>query len=398
MVNGNSQALATQEPPRTQIIVGQDFGQRSEIRELTDRLRAGLQGGKGLPQDGLNALATMCVAHGLDPFNGEAYLCVNEKKGEHWVQPGIKGLRKLARKQLPDGVYLDTQFEPIPQSEWAALGIPDDAQIAARCTLRRSDATTTYLANLKTAIDMLDGDTKAAMALIGPAPVWVGIGYVPKVEGSRMPIPQLVNKRAETHALRQAFDLPFRYETDSNDYRAVGFELDGEPVPRLENASRTLYGDPDFEGFDTPSVVNGETVEARGGARKSVRPFDAETFRYQLAVKVETSNVTGPASSDQVQYAASLLSAAFKDSPTARKDRIAVLGWLFDRAITSTKSLTTAEASALIDLLVDETGDLSMDGHTELHNCLQAVMQAMGQADMFEDAEIKGDADQGRLL
>ena len=73
----------------------QIYGNREDVREIETRLEVLIVGGRALNPNERRALAQVAVAHGLDPFNGEA-----------WIIPGsgpmigIKGLRKLARRQL----------------------------------------------------------------------------------------------------------------------------------------------------------------------------------------------------------------------------------------------------------------------------------------------------------
>ena len=89
------------------------FGDRTDIREIAERLRLTMPGGKKLAAEEATALAQISVAHGLDPFNGEAWFIPGSG-----VMVGIKGLRKAARKQLRkehgEGANFWTTFERVP--------------------------------------------------------------------------------------------------------------------------------------------------------------------------------------------------------------------------------------------------------------------------------------------
>jgi len=117
------------------------------------------------------------------------------------------------------------------------------------------------------------------------------------------------------------------------------------------------------------------------------RPWDADTFGAAFLEYVATSdNTHANPSKKQGTYIASLMSSAFPGD-NGRKDRLAVLEWLTGRTIATSNDLTGAEASAMIDLLADEQGELGPNQYTELQNCLREALLAQGQIDMFDTGE-----------
>ena len=174
------------------------------------------------------------------------------------------------------------------------------------------------------------------------------------------------------------FDGPDKAgESDSRKRAAVKFGIGME-----------LYNDPQ----GSIQKANGRPARQNGDSQKRPAPEDAvlpaETFKVGFQQRTGKSPANGqPISDSQKTYVASLMSAAYKAHATKDQDRYIVLSWLTDRPIKSTGDLNAAEASALIDRLTDETGDLGQRGFTELQNCYRAAMQGQGQTDMFEEPE-----------
>jgi len=198
-------------------------------------------------------------------------------------------------------------------------------------------------------------------------------------------------KTAEVFTLRRAFDVALTpiEEMDT----VIDCHQPDPPSPSIATQARPS---PSIatQAPPSPSIatqarpVEGEVVGEGGPEPKASpkqRPYDAETFRKGYTILVNKSRAGNTPSDKQVQYVRSLMSSAFKDSSTARADRLAVLEWLTGRTITSTKDLTGAEASVLIDILRDETGEISREAYQEMQNCLVEAMKAQGQGELFPD-------------
>lgn len=184
------------------------YGKRNEINEMVFRLKAGLPNARDIPNDAVIALATASYAHDLDPWNGEIHIIHNKNTGETALMVGIKGLRKAARRQLPARDSYTVNFRPIPKAKYPEYGLGNDVELAEICTLARTDVTARHIELLEK-MKNLCGDYQTAFDVLGRPPTFEGIGIVLKADKSRMPRVQLVRKRAEAHALKQAFDLPF---------------------------------------------------------------------------------------------------------------------------------------------------------------------------------------------
>lgn len=212
---------------------------RAEVRELVERFKAGLTNSKDLSDNELRALATAALGHSLNPWNQEIWAIPG--KG---LMLGIKGLRKVADRQAEKGGFRWwTEFLDIRSAaEMEQYDVPETAVAAKLCVLRRSDNIEAYLHNLKD----LQGSGlpyEAAAQLIGGPPKTIGVGYVLPNEKSEMPIPQRVMKRAEAHAIKQAFSVPFRneYNVDLEPIEPMGgFSEDWEPAAQIVNGEAEL--------------------------------------------------------------------------------------------------------------------------------------------------------------
>lgn len=392
------------------------YAPRGEVREAMERFKAGLAI-KDATEHEYAALAHVSIAHGLDPFNGEAWII--PAKG---VTVGIKGLRKLANRQAKESEFRWwTEFHDIRSAEERdKYNIPASAKAAIICHLRRSDHIEAYATALKALREKGDLPYEIIVELLGRPPFVVGIGYVDAGESSKMPLPQLVRKRAEAHAIKQTFDVPFLSEGDMQDGRVV----DDEWLQDQQVLSVAVIGRPGedaqsavVEGFivggigsdepdddenasnETSTQPNGtpedgsvelDKILGKGGVFK--RPLNADSVKRTLGIKVSKSDLAGLCTPKQAGWIASLMTRAFKDSATADKDRYAVMSWLFDREVTSTRDLSAKEASAVIDWLADETQDLGQDGAMEIQNVYVEAMKALGQTSMFVPDAAKASA------
>jgi hypothetical protein len=180
------------------------FGGKREVTEMTGRLTGAMQGSKKLTPEQAKSLAMISVAHGLDPFNGEAWFIPGSG-----VMVGIKGLRKMARKQIEiEGgkeAHFWTEFIRIMDpKEYSA----NDEDLVVECHLRDTETLKAWGVSVKyfQGIGLsLEEATKAA----GNSPITIGVGVVEPSDPSKMQRYELVRKRAEASALKQRFDVDF---------------------------------------------------------------------------------------------------------------------------------------------------------------------------------------------
>jgi hypothetical protein len=351
-----------------------------DVRQGIEQYKAGLAIKDATDQE-YAALYILCKQHSLDAYNQEAYIIPG--KG---VMVGIKGLRKSANQQLARDEYYNANPRLLQHSEYGQFGldekVPPKGQtwegnqrvwkdnpivLVYVCELTRSDANQKWI-NQAVALTGLTGNYEEALKLIGPRPVWVGVGVVRALDKSKMEMVQLARKRAEADATKLAFNLPFNVdvERDADQMAQPGDVIDAEVV----------HGGaaPELQAPDTyPDEQYQEVAEER-----TARPYPPEMVRKGIQDRVKHKPGATKATDKQMKYVRALLDSAFNQSATPEKDRHAVTKWLIGKE--SSKELTIAEAGALIEWLAAEgDGDLGMDGYNEAHAILAEVMKEEGQ-------------------
>jgi hypothetical protein len=114
------------------------------------------------------------------------------------------------------------------------------------------------------------------------------------------------------------------------------------------------------------------------------RPWEAEVCAGFIRAKAEKSaaKLAGPASEQQVTKLIIPIDVEFKESPTQRTDRLAVLSYVVERPLTSAKELSKAEASAIIGWQTSAPPEVVAG---ELNRLLRAALKAQGQIEMELD-------------
>lgn len=363
------------------------------------------KGHEKLTYDERIALAAASIAYGLSPAIGEIWM-LHDQGMFVGIGGWVKKFNEFADKHEFRWRYNEHRLY---KQDFEAEGIPDNAKIAYRVTVRRSDFDEFYS---QRAIDLAKAgfSYEQCLEILGPPPIFTGIGWIGANEtlsndgkGASQSPGQKAIKRALKDAIAKFVHLPFAGEGDR---LASGETVDTDAV----FVSRTSGGDTEPDPTPTPTnpapaddgVVDGEIVETTpvaasvspqgdsdadrilGKGNVFKRPLNADSVKRTLAVKVKKSDLTGPCTPKQAGWIASLMNKAFKDSATADKDRYSVMSWLFEREVTTTRDLSSAEASAVIDWLADETQDLGQDGAIEIQNVYVEAMKAAGQTDMFD--------------
>ena len=182
------------------------YGRRDDIKELANRLQKMMPGAARFTEAEALTVAQIAIAHGLDPFNGEVWGIKYEKPANsgNWVwagtMVGVKGLRKAARRQ---GNYW-TEFRRVEPKQYNAA----DSAVVWECHLRDTDRVMAYGKSIN-ALTSSGMPYSEAVQMLGPAPVYIGIGIATPDERSKMSIHHRAKKRAEADAIKQAYDVQF---------------------------------------------------------------------------------------------------------------------------------------------------------------------------------------------
>jgi len=241
------------------------YGTREDVLDLTKRLQATIPGGRKLSQEEALSLAQISVAHGLDPFNGEAWIIPGSG-----LMVGIKGLRKAARRaaQNEGGVFWG-DYQLTPADNYNA---PKDA-IVYEYHLRDTVTTQAWAkaVNIMTSAGV---PYKEAAQMAGPAPVVIGIGIATPDEKSKMPIHQRARKRAEADAIKQRYDVSLggEFSADEPEFVEAEFE-DDNSKPRDED---TILGELGYQvDYDAiwKAVVDAKLSENVHAARNALQSY-----------------------------------------------------------------------------------------------------------------------------
>jgi len=222
-----------------------NFGDRGEIRELSERIQKMLPGGANYSASEALTLAQIAVAHDLDPFNGEVWLIKDERKDKvYGALIGIKGHRKHAKKQANYwGVGANGGFarvvDPNKIVEYGAN--PEDIVFEYR--IMDDKTLEPYTSNLER-LTTMGVPYQEAMKMFGPPPVTLGIGIYTRGEQTRMKPVQCAMFRAEKDALKRRFDVKFRIELNGGDIPVEVADFDDDPaVDEIEAEYEELNGD-----------------------------------------------------------------------------------------------------------------------------------------------------------
>ena len=377
------------------------YGGGDDIKKMAARIKMCLPGGNRLNDGEALSLAQLSISYNLNPFNGEVWHIPG--KG---TMVGIKGLRKAARRNKEEKYWIEHVL--LTPEERTQLSIPPNA-VAYKALLYRSDLIRHSAESIKL---MHEAGMKDAAERYAYKPA-VGIGYWVQGESTKMKGDQAARKRAEAEALKIAFDLPFASEIGNGD--TVGYidaeewevlpSSGGASPEKVERNSRQLYGDPDFEGFDTPPetaataapVWEGEVfaagedepepdptppAPAPAPTNGNTRPLDPEKVRAFIRKKAGWQDghrlMDGePMDTKEVPRVATVMGELFPnlDNKMRQKARHDVLRYLI--GVDSTKALTMAEALAITDWSRDQDS-----AQIEAARILEAIAIEAGQQEL----------------
>ncbi len=202
------------------------FGDKKELSEMTSRLINAMPGTTKLAPGQAAALAQISLAHGLDPFNGEAWYIPGSG-----VMVGIKGLRKSAKRQVrkeggADATYWVDFDRVVDNSKYEV----DANHLVIICELKDT-ITLNAWSDIVGKFKAMGFPLEEAAKMAGPAPVTTGIGIVKPNEKSKMNRVELCRKRAEAHAIKQRFDVDFLIDVMDQTPNDLDYITEAAPIP-----------------------------------------------------------------------------------------------------------------------------------------------------------------------
>jgi hypothetical protein len=208
---------------------------RDDIQELATRFAFTLtyRSAEKLTHEERIKFATYCLALNMIPGL------------DLWYIPGI-GLsigragwvKKLDELADREGFRWWVQYERFAVTDYERFGVdPDLAEVAVKCSLRRSDWLATYTENLKALTDSGLTWNEGLQDVLGPPPVIVGIGVIWRYEmaGSggklkhddRMSLKERAENRAFKEAARKFVPIPTGIGNGDN---GVSVHVDEETI------------------------------------------------------------------------------------------------------------------------------------------------------------------------
>ena len=284
-------------PARTSVTELARLGKKKEIRELSRRLADLSPGGVKLTDDESLALAQFSWSLGANPLVGESWLLKNHKTGQVLgLMPGIRLYRRRAdEKDERTGDVRWIEYSNITDiDERATFAIPQNA-MAIKVRLYRQSTTKSY-ADAAEKLANAGAPWDEIKIVLGTKPYIEGVGILTKQEmdglnrgQNKMPHKQRCEKRAEAHALKQAYHLPFGYVALSDEGMGIseGATLDEYIIegdfrdPEITDDNlRPDAGDKLFQEEDKLPEERLAFTEPVG--KKNWPPEDAEILRGLL--------------------------------------------------------------------------------------------------------------------
>jgi hypothetical protein len=375
------------------------LGSRKEIREIVRRIKTQAPGGMKLNDLECLTLAQYSVSLGANPLVGEAWLLKNESTGKVLgVMPGIRLYRRRADEKderTGDSRWMEADIISDPD-EKIRLGVPADAFLAVKVRLYRQSQTKPF-SEMVTAMGNAGAPWERIELIAGTKPYITGVGYLTKAEQAslekagernKMPPYQRALKRAEAHALKQAYSLPFGFVAmgDGNgipegaileDYIIESEWKDvTPPEAHPEDAakgSETLFGGnqngtpaPEPEKEPDPEPLTDETIPSR--------PYEPEELQLKI---VAASGIHAQKGTDVTPGGRGVITGVLNRifaGPNADDDRRALLRYLFN--IQSSKALLTSQWAALGTWL-----KIEKDSGGQYVPCSEAAIEAVKVVD-----------------
>lgn len=262
-----TQQTATEEKKPSSIVLStKELTKLPGYRLCWSQIKLMISNGVKFSDAEASALAAFAFLNKLNPTTGECWLLKPKDQEPMGCMVGIKGLRRKAQQELGK----DHQFFVTYQDMQ-----PDDDSIwfQVRATLRDTKTMERYLTMRQQAVTMLKecGSTDPqgeALAIVGPPPVWEGIGRFTRAEVNSYKDKNYhphnrAEKRAEAEAIKKRFSFDYDFgegeweemeatadvQGDYIDVEAIKDQDTEKKAPEafLAGTSQTQMTDPNME-------------------------------------------------------------------------------------------------------------------------------------------------------
>lgn len=238
-----------------------NYGEREEVREMTDRLLALHPSANEVGKEGMRAVAQLAILINANPLAGTNEIHVWKDNGDVKVNLGINYYRRMAQEN--GGVLWDIQPRQMNDIERGEYGVPQGV-IACICRGVSSNDMQKWMKQGLPPNQIFDLCGRVGTATVHQLMYKKdGTSYIKKdyAKNGRS-IVWTALKRAEVDLYRQLF--PVRMAQAAQHEKQVD-DIKIEPAPQesLEDFNRSLYGDQvvDDEIERQNNIVDGEFTE-----------------------------------------------------------------------------------------------------------------------------------------
>lgn len=380
------------------------YGNTADIKLLAERIKYMMPGNKKYTDSDALMLAQLSLAHGLNPFNGETWLIIDNSGRSLGALIGIKGLRKQAKRQSNYwGVGKNGGFRRILlEEELAEYGAtPDD--VCCVYTICDDHTQGKWIEGLKE-LRAAGFDQDDAHAMMGEMPTTYGVGIYKKGERTKMKPIQAAMFRAEKDALKRRFDVQFDVmlpatPSESLDQTLISDERNRYPATIYDQAERMdlefdngaaevldAEFDDDLEapksnGDHPGKVVGKETNPTIAVVYDGDRPYKPEVLKANLAEWAKMYKA--PCTDDHRKMLASVLNTVFEGDEESRYELCAHL-----TGHASTKDIPDAYIQAMLKTWAEISGwnqppsELMIQ---ESHSLLTYLRKEAGQQELIKE-------------
>lgn len=207
---------------------------QDKVKEYGHHIRALLPGGNRLTDGEAYLLSLLSISLDINPFNGEAHIIKNSQGVTKGSMIGIKGLRKIARRQTDYwGMGKNGGYERVTEPEILSdLGYTPGS-VAYKLTLVDSRTLSAWTKRVGALMKELGIPVADATAIVGTCPTWIGYGIYKKGEATLMNPHSVAMYRAERDALRRMTDVEYLASQRNirltwDDTEVLDAEIEGE--------------------------------------------------------------------------------------------------------------------------------------------------------------------------
>ena len=396
----------------------EQFGQRTEIRELVSRLLLLHPAAAEVGQAGMRAVAQLAIYSGASPLPGTNEIHVwKNNKGVIQTTLGINYFRR--RAQQMGGVFWKIRPQQMNVKERTDYIIPDGV-VAAICEGVRIEDMLRFKELGFTPIEVYQSVGQVGIGTVVAGDyakknrpiIWTALKAA-EIDLYRKLFPMLIDMQAPATVTQAQTDPPPEPVADDTEaiqdgeFSQVGAEDTGHPngcvPPFLPGTEPAIITEPPADEpppgepptpappAGEPDLIPADGLEGPPHALRKQLMATSEQMGTDYRSGIHADKAEAPATGRQAQFIASMFTEAFAPDTNARKEYHSALRWLW--GVDSATKLSFCQARTTLDWLVagkdpDTNEYMVKDGvSASARLVLREVMIEKGQSDMFAEEE-----------